>query len=78
VKYVWTERPFAAANIWHYVLKPAAEQALKPKDSFRECILEQSKDHCPSVRFQSNSLEAVGGALQNRHRAPIPGGCCWN
>ena len=29
VKYVWTERPFAAANIWPYVLKPAAEQALK-------------------------------------------------
>ena len=33
----WTDRPFVAANIWPYVLEPAAEHALKPKDIFREC-----------------------------------------
>jgi formylglycine-generating enzyme required for sulfatase activity len=52
VKYVWTERPFAAANIWPYVLKPAAEQALKadPNKSFRECALkQQDKDYCPDM-----------------------------
>jgi formylglycine-generating enzyme required for sulfatase activity len=52
VKYVWTERPFAAANIWPYVLKPAAEQALKgdPNKSFRECApKQQDKDHCPDM-----------------------------
>src|SRR5580700_4720494 len=30
-----TDRPFVAANIWPYVLKPAAERALKPEDTFR-------------------------------------------
>jgi formylglycine-generating enzyme required for sulfatase activity len=52
VKYVWIERPFAAANIWPYVLKPAAEQALKadPNKSFRECApKQQDKDYCPDM-----------------------------
>jgi formylglycine-generating enzyme required for sulfatase activity len=45
----WSDRPFVAANIWPYVLKPAAEQALKPKDSFRECTPEVGKDYCPEM-----------------------------
>jgi formylglycine-generating enzyme required for sulfatase activity len=44
-----TERPFAFANIWPYVLTPQAEQGLKPKDSFRECSPEQGKDYCPEM-----------------------------
>ncbi len=43
----WTGRPFVAANIWPYALKPAAELALKPEDTFRECSAEQGKDYCP-------------------------------
>jgi formylglycine-generating enzyme required for sulfatase activity len=42
-----TEQPFATANIQPYVLKPAVEAALKPKDTFRECATEQGKDYCP-------------------------------
>jgi formylglycine-generating enzyme required for sulfatase activity len=44
-----TERPFVAANIWRYVLTAAKEQALKPKDSFKECATEQGKDYCPEM-----------------------------
>jgi len=47
----WTsQRPFVAANIWPYALKPAAEQALKPGDSFRECApRQQNIDYCPDM-----------------------------
>jgi formylglycine-generating enzyme required for sulfatase activity len=46
-----TSRPWLwlSANIWPYVLKPEAEQALKPKDTFRECAPEQGKDYCPEM-----------------------------
>ena len=44
-----TVRPFAVANIWPYVLTGEAEQALKPKNSFRECAAEQGKDYCPEM-----------------------------
>jgi formylglycine-generating enzyme required for sulfatase activity len=47
-----TERPFLAANIWPYVLAPAAEQALKPdpNKTFRECAPKhQDKDYCPEM-----------------------------
>jgi formylglycine-generating enzyme required for sulfatase activity len=47
--WAWTERPFASANIWPYVLTPQAEQRLKPKDSFRECAPVQGKDYCPEM-----------------------------
>jgi formylglycine-generating enzyme required for sulfatase activity len=50
VKYVWTERPFAAANIWPYVR--TAEQALKadPNKGFRDCApKQQDKDYCPDM-----------------------------
>jgi len=44
-----TDRPFVAANIWPYVLKPAAERALKPEDTFRECLVGPGKDYCPQM-----------------------------
>lgn len=47
-----TDRPFLAANMWPYVLTPAAEQALKPdpNQSFRECApKQQGKDYCPDM-----------------------------
>jgi formylglycine-generating enzyme required for sulfatase activity len=44
-----TVRPFAAANIWPYVLTLAAEQALKQKDTFRECANVQGRDNCPEM-----------------------------
>jgi formylglycine-generating enzyme required for sulfatase activity len=47
-----TDRPFLAANMWPYVLTPAAEQALKPdpNQSFRECApKQQDKDYCPDM-----------------------------
>jgi formylglycine-generating enzyme required for sulfatase activity len=39
-----TVRPYAVANIWPYVLNAAAEQALKPGDSFKECATD-----CPEM-----------------------------
>jgi formylglycine-generating enzyme required for sulfatase activity len=43
-------RPFLAANVWPYVLKPAAEAALKPGESFRECAATSpGKDYCPDM-----------------------------
>lgn len=34
----WTViRPYAAAQVWPFVLTAAKEQALKPGDSFKEC-----------------------------------------
>ena len=47
----WTiGRPFVAANVAPYVLKPAAEQVLKPGDPLRECVArEQDNDYCPDM-----------------------------
>jgi hypothetical protein len=42
-------RPFLAANVWPYALSADAERALKPKDTFRECVPEQGKDYCPEM-----------------------------
>jgi formylglycine-generating enzyme required for sulfatase activity len=45
-----TERPFAAANIWPYVVRAAeAERTLKRGDLFRECAPVQDKDYCPEM-----------------------------
>jgi formylglycine-generating enzyme required for sulfatase activity len=47
-----TDRPFMKANMWPYVLTPAAEQVLKPdpNQSFRECAPKQpDKDYCPDM-----------------------------
>jgi formylglycine-generating enzyme required for sulfatase activity len=44
-----TQRPFVAANIWPYVLAPAAEGALKPQQQFRECAAPPGADYCPAM-----------------------------
>ena len=47
----WTsQRPFVSANVWPYALNPAAEQALKSGDTFRECAPKQpNADYCPDM-----------------------------
>jgi formylglycine-generating enzyme required for sulfatase activity len=42
-------RPFMRAQVQPYVLSTAAERALKPRDTFRECATEQGKDYCPEM-----------------------------
>jgi formylglycine-generating enzyme required for sulfatase activity len=68
----WTYRPFLATNMWPYVLKSAAEQALKPGDSFRECApRQQDRDYCPDMvvvpagSFQMGSPQTDNNASTN-------------
>jgi formylglycine-generating enzyme required for sulfatase activity len=42
-------RPYMQAHIRPHVLTTAAEQALKPNDTFRECASEHGKDYCPEM-----------------------------
>ena len=49
INWYWTVRPFAAANIWPYVLTGAAERALIPKQPFRECATAAGTDYCPEM-----------------------------
>ena len=42
-------RPYMQAQVRPHVLTAAAEQALKPTDSFRECTSAQGKDYCPDM-----------------------------
>jgi formylglycine-generating enzyme required for sulfatase activity len=42
-------RPWRVATIDPYVLRAGAEQALKPKDTFKECASEQGTDYCPEM-----------------------------
>ena len=46
----WTaERPFVSANIWPYTLKPEREHALKPGETFWECVHGAGQDICPEM-----------------------------
>jgi Sulfatase-modifying factor enzyme 1 len=66
-----TDRPFLAANMWPYVLTPAAEQALKPdpNQSFRECApKQQDKDYCPDMVVVPAGLFMMGSpATEQEH-----------
>jgi formylglycine-generating enzyme required for sulfatase activity len=42
-------RPYMQAQVRPHVLPAAAEQALKTKDTFKECASEQGKDYCPEM-----------------------------
>jgi formylglycine-generating enzyme required for sulfatase activity len=42
-------RPYMEAQVRPRVLPPADEQALKPKETFKECASEQGKDYCPEM-----------------------------
>jgi formylglycine-generating enzyme required for sulfatase activity len=44
IHWVWTMRPYIAANITPYLLLLEKEKALKGGDTFREC-----KEHCPEM-----------------------------
>ncbi len=48
-RFVTITWPYEHANVWPYVLSRAKEQALKPKDTFRECRPERSVDYCPEM-----------------------------
>jgi formylglycine-generating enzyme required for sulfatase activity len=82
VKEQWTwymaVRPFLAANIRPHVLAAEAERALKPGDSFRECLV-QDKD-CPEMvvlqtgSFMMGSQSTENGRFNNegpRHPVTI-------
>jgi formylglycine-generating enzyme required for sulfatase activity len=58
----WTsQRWFVAANIQPFALKPQAEQALKPGDSFRECPTRQpNADYCPDMVVVPAGTFAMG------------------
>jgi formylglycine-generating enzyme required for sulfatase activity len=62
------ERPFAAASIWPYLLKPAAEAALKPKDIFWECVTLQSKEYCPKMKVVPAGSFVMGSPLSEKGR----------
>jgi formylglycine-generating enzyme required for sulfatase activity len=43
-RWYWVGRPYRVANVDPYVLTGAAERALKPRDTFKECAR-----HCPEM-----------------------------
>jgi formylglycine-generating enzyme required for sulfatase activity len=67
-----TERPFLAANMWPYVLKPAAEQALKPGDSFTECTPDQLMDYCPEMIVVPAGSFTMGSPAPEQDRTDKP------
>jgi formylglycine-generating enzyme required for sulfatase activity len=48
-KYYAVTRPFMRDHVRPYALAAAAEQALKPKDTFRECGSDHDVDYCPAM-----------------------------
>jgi formylglycine-generating enzyme required for sulfatase activity len=75
-RYVWVSRPFAAENIWPYVLTRAQEQALKPDPakSFRECaLLQQDKDYCPDMIVVPAGTFTMGSPTTENGRFPDEG-----
>ena len=63
-------RPFMRAEVEPYVLSAAAEQALKPKDTFRECAVEQGKDYCPNMIVVSAGSFTMGSPATEKGRYP--------
>jgi formylglycine-generating enzyme required for sulfatase activity len=61
----WTsERQFVSRDIWPFVLKPAAEQVLKPGETFRECAPEQpGADYCPDMVVIPSGQFVMGSSL---------------
>src|SRR6185312_17067818 len=54
-------RPYAAAQVWPYILTEAMERALKPGDSFKEC-----EQDCPEmVVVPAGSLRMGGPASES-------------
>jgi formylglycine-generating enzyme required for sulfatase activity len=65
----WNVRPFIDAKIKPNVLNSAAEKALRPKDTFKECASEQGKDYCPEmVVVPAGSFIMGSPATEQNHR----------
>jgi formylglycine-generating enzyme required for sulfatase activity len=68
-------RPYARVNVWPYIYSTAKEQALKPKDTFRECEAAQTKDYCPEMVVVPAGSFTMGGRSsddQPDHPVTIP------
>jgi len=61
-------RPFMQAQVRPFVLGPAAEQTLKPKDNFRECASEQGKDYCPVMLVVPSGSLMMGSPPTEKDR----------
>jgi formylglycine-generating enzyme required for sulfatase activity len=67
----WTvTRPYAAAQVWAHVLSAAQQQALKPGQSFKECV-----QNCPEMIVVPAGTFTMGGdpinSEQPKHRVTI-------
>jgi formylglycine-generating enzyme required for sulfatase activity len=65
-----TARPFVAANIWPYALAPAAERALNPKDTFRECSAAPGRDYCPQMVVVPAGAFSMGSSITDPGNQP--------
>jgi formylglycine-generating enzyme required for sulfatase activity len=64
---------FKRAKVQPYVLPAAAEQGLKPKDTFRECAAEQGKDYCPKMVVVPAGSFVMGSPAKENGRYPDEG-----
>jgi formylglycine-generating enzyme required for sulfatase activity len=61
-------RPYMEAQVRPHVLSAAAEQALKPKDTFKECASEQGKDYCPEMVVVPAGSSLMGSPTSEKGR----------
>jgi formylglycine-generating enzyme required for sulfatase activity len=61
-------RPYMQVQVRPYVLSAVAEQALKPKDTFKECASEQGKDYCPEMVVVPAGSFVMGSPLTEKGR----------
>lgn len=62
------ERPFMQAKVLPHVLASAAERALKPTDTFRECAPDRGKDYCPEMIVVRAGSFMMGSPPDEPHR----------
>ncbi len=62
--------PFLVSEVRPYVLAAAAEQALKPKDAFRECAAADGKDYCPEMVVVPGGSFMMGSPPTETGRMP--------
>jgi formylglycine-generating enzyme required for sulfatase activity len=70
-----TTRPYAAANVWPYVLTAVTERALNSESNeiFRECAPKQpGKDYCPDMVVIPAGSFVMGGPVQIRDQFEQP------
>src|SRR5262245_60332904 len=64
----WTEKPYRVANFDNHVLKPQEERALKPSDSFKECV-----EDCPKMIVVRAGKFMMGSPVNEKGRSPNEG-----